>query len=270
MRDDSVAVSGGEKAISLAGLGDRARREINQAAKTYLQSRKRLSHLNGRNVTMRAPLLFLLVMTSTAYAGQCDCQKIVGQCTGAIDFIKSYGSKPSFGAEIEVHSSEKVCSKVEYYVAGTPHQTLLVNKNKEAESLFGTSPITQKSVTYRGCYVCSQTDKDANGKTAGGAGPKDDFSGTWTGSGRNSFGFSQDMTVTVSPAGGNQYQISQSHTAGGTVTNGSGSGTATGKVLSYSVDGGTISCSLTLTSATSVVKKCSGWLTSNEATLTKH
>ncbi|MCY1412807.1 hypothetical protein D9M71_282250 [compost metagenome] len=218
---------------------------------------------------MRTTLLILLLASSAALAEQCDCQKIVGQCSGAIDFIKSYGSKPSFGAEIEVHSSEKACSKVEYYVDGTPHQTLLVNKSKESESLFGTSPITQKSVTYRGCSICSQVDKDPKGTAAESKVPKDDFSGTWAGTGSNSFGFSQDMTVTVTPTGNNHYQISQVHIAGGTSTHGSGSGAANGKVLSYPVDGGSINCSLTLISATSLIKKCSGWLTTNEATLTK-
>jgi hypothetical protein len=220
---------------------------------------------------VRTPLLILLLASSAALAEQCDCQKIVGQCSGAIDFIKSYGSKPSFGAEIVVHSSEKVCSKVEYYVDGTPHQTLLVNRSQEPESLFGTRPITQKSVTYRSCQICANVDPNKGAAKNGDAKqpPANDFAGTWTGSGRNSFGFSQDMTVTVTPTGNNQYQISQVHIAGGTATHGNGSGAANGKVLSYPVDGGTINCSLTLISATSLVKKCSGWLTTNEATLTK-
>lgn len=246
--------------------------EINRVTQTYLQSRKGFSHLNSRNVTMRAPLLILLVMTSSAYAEQCDCQKIVGQCTGAIDFIKSYGSKPSFGAEIEVHSSEKVCSKVEYYVAGTPHQTILVNKSKEAESLFGTSPITQKSVTYRSCSICAKADqvKDSGKNEAGqNSSDSDVFEGTWTGSGRNSLGFSQTYTVEITAMGTGKYRIEQVQEAFMSTTNSSGTGTASGKTLPYQIHDGAVDCTMTLRSPTSASRTCSGYGTSNEAILTK-
>lgn len=222
---------------------------------------------------MRTPLFILLLASTIAFAEQCDCQKIVGQCSGAIDFIKSYGTKPSFGAEIVVHSSERVCSKVEYYVDGTPHQTLLVNRNQEPESLFGTSPITQKSVTYRSCQICASVDPN-KGSAKNGDVPQtlttNDFVGTWTGAGRNSLGFSQTYTVTVTATGANRFQVDQVQEAFMSTTNSTGSGTANGKVLPYQIHDGAVDCTLTLKSANTASKTCRGYGTSNEAILTKH
>lgn len=218
-----------------------------------------------------SPLLTLICISQITLAQECDCQKIVGRCNGAIDFVKGYGSKPSFGAEIVVHSSEKVCSKVEYYVDGTPYQTVLVNRSQEPESLFGTSPITEKSITYRSCQVCSSgAQNKAVTKDGGGPGntAENNFVGSWQGTGRNSLGFSQQATVTVSATGGGQYQIEEVQVALMTSSE-NGSGTANGKVLSYQLGGGAVACTLTLTSATTASKRCSGHGTSNEITLTK-
>lgn len=216
-----------------------------------------------------APLFFLLIPALT-FGYECDCQKVVGQCKGAIDFVKSYGSKPSFGAEIIVHSSEKLCSKVEYYVDSTPYQTLLVNRNQEPESLFGTSPITQKSITYRSCSICSSTNTSQGGTRDGT--PQDrtksDFSGSWKGTGRNSLGFSQSATVTVTSTGAGQYHIEEVQVAIMTSSE-SGDGTAQGKVLTYGLGSGEVRCTLTLTSETTASKKCSGHNTSNEISLTR-
>lgn len=104
--------------------------------------------------TPLVPIFVLAVISGAASAADCDCQIVVGNCAGAIEFIKSYGSSKSFGAEIIVHSSEASCSKVEYFVDSTPYQTILVNRKEESESLFGTSPISEKNVRYSACHVC--------------------------------------------------------------------------------------------------------------------
>lgn len=65
--------------------------------------------------TTLAVALCLLCMGSQAlYAQQCDCARVVGQCSGAVEFLKSYGANGNYGAEIVVHSSENRCSKVGY------------------------------------------------------------------------------------------------------------------------------------------------------------
>lgn len=83
-------------------------------------------------------MIIICSLNSLVYAANCDCTKKVGSCSGAINFLKKFGSPPSFGAEFEVYSSEKSCSSVEYFIDNLPRQTILSNKNKEIESTFGT------------------------------------------------------------------------------------------------------------------------------------
>ncbi len=221
---------------------------------------------------MRICAIAAILLPAFALAEQCDCQIIVGRCDGAIAFISSYGSKPSYGAEIVVHSSERTCSKVEYYLDNTPHQTVLVNTNKVPESLFGTSPITEKSVTFRSCSICARVDGASSSKrnSAGSESKQpDEFSGTWIGSGSNSLGFSRHHTVTITPTGENQYQVAAELRSALTSNRDGGTATAQGKTLSYSIRGGAVNCSLTLQSATSMRYECSGSGGSSDAVLTK-
>lgn len=108
-----------------------------------------------------------------AFANQCDCQTVVGTCQGAVQVTKAFGSAPSYGAEVEIYSSERVCSKVEYFVDGTPYQTMLVNRNKDTENVFGTSPISSSSVRFSACKVCKSASaggvdgRGASGDTPG-------------------------------------------------------------------------------------------------------
>ncbi len=95
-----------------------------------------------------------LAASAQVLSAECDCRETIGQCTGSVKVVKSFGSKPSFGAELIVRSSETICSKVEYFVDNTPYQTILVNSQSEPESTSGTSPVTQASITYKACYVC--------------------------------------------------------------------------------------------------------------------
>lgn len=202
-------------------------------------------------------------------ADDCDCQKVVGQCTGAIDFVKAYGSAPSYGAEIVVHSSERVCSKVEYYVDGTPHQTLLVNKSQEPESLFGSRPITEKSVTFRTCQVCARKESEpVRGQGGDSAGAEaDEFSGHWSGSGRNSLGFRQDLEIDITKSGSNRYQLSEQKKTAFDTFHEAGQGSAQGKTLTYTLDG--TDCTLELSSPSRAIKRCRAWGTSNEIHLNR-
>lgn len=93
-------------------------------------------------------------MKVPAFAQARDCEKVIGRCEGLIELVRSFGSTKSFGAEL-IHSSEMRCSKVEYYVDGTPYQTILANRNKEPESVFGTKPITGENISFSACYICA-------------------------------------------------------------------------------------------------------------------
>lgn len=141
---------------------------------------------------------------SSVSAQQCDCQQVVGQCVGAVEFVKGFGSTPSFGAEIIIHSSEKRCSKVEYFLDSTPHQTVLVNRQKESESLFGTSPISAANVKYSACRICTVVGEEREGKRPGNSDDKaapSPFDGVWVGTLRW-FIASDPIEVHVSSAGG--------------------------------------------------------------------
>lgn len=148
-------------------------------------------------VAMRIGIFgILFICSAVSRANQCDCQKVVGRCTGAVELTKSFGSKPSYGAEITVYSSEKVCSKVEYAVGSTSYQTLLVNKNKETDNLFGTSPISPESIHYTACFICKNLDAtrgDNDSKRPTSTSP---LSGTWSGYTTSLFG-KQDATFNL-------------------------------------------------------------------------
>ena len=153
------------------------------------------------HVTRISRVLSILVanvfISIAGWAAQCDCQQVVGKCTGAIELTKSFGSAPSFGAEIAVYSSEKVCSKVEYFVDSTPYQTVLVNRNKDTESLFGTSPINRESVRYSACYVCKNLEAAAQSAASKAVARPSVGSVTWSGYTTSLFG-RQDATLELS------------------------------------------------------------------------
>jgi hypothetical protein len=148
-----------------------------------------------------ALLVCLAAHSPSALAQQCDCRQEVGKCTGAIELLKTFGSAPSFGAELAVYSSEKVCSKVEYTVDSTPYQTVLVNRNKDTENLFGTSPITKESVRYSACFVCKNLESARRDAEAKGNAQAAAVSGTWSGYTTSLFG-KQEATLNLSIADG--------------------------------------------------------------------
>lgn len=148
------------------------------------------------------PLLFSFIglVAQNSHADDCDCQQKVGRCTGAVEVIKKFGSSPSYGAEIGVHSSEKQCSKVEYYVDNTPYQTILKNKNSDIETVFGTKPISENSVKYSNCYVCysnATKEKDPKDKNK----ESSPFAGRWVATDRNIMGFKHTTTYNVTVNG---------------------------------------------------------------------
>ncbi|WP_375738032.1 hypothetical protein [Pseudomonas boanensis] len=85
----------------------------------------------------------------------CDCSKVVGQCAASIKMKSLTGSKPSFTANYTITSTTATCSKVSYYIDGTPYFNVLANTNTVEDSTFGTSPISMKSFSGLKCEVCA-------------------------------------------------------------------------------------------------------------------
>ncbi|WFU07448.1 hypothetical protein QA648_36585 (plasmid) [Rhizobium sp. CB3171] len=63
---------------------------------------------------------------------------------------RSYGSKPSYGAEYTVNSSVE-CSRVYYYIENTANIAVFENETWISESTFGTKPASQSTFTYHSC-----------------------------------------------------------------------------------------------------------------------
>ncbi|HGP0311731.1 TPA: hypothetical protein ACLE2D_002464 [Citrobacter freundii] len=96
----------------------------------------------------------ILLFSSNVFAYDCDCAKIVGSCTGSAVLTESSGGHGSYRGEVAVSSSTRACSKVDYFVNSTPYSTILNNKDRDVESIFGTSPIKKNDIQFKACYVC--------------------------------------------------------------------------------------------------------------------
>jgi hypothetical protein len=152
--------------------------------------------------TLLATTGFLCV-GAEASATDCDFSKPAGTCRGKITIDSTSGSKPSYSAEYTITSSAATCSKVEYYIDNTPHQTVLKGRNSDQDSTFGTSPITKRDFKVKKCTAYVDRDADGGkgdvGKSSAKAGPAF-FGGHW--SGRVSMLlFSSSMTLTIAVNG---------------------------------------------------------------------
>ncbi|MBP2235249.1 hypothetical protein J2Z31_001741 [Sinorhizobium kostiense] len=117
---------------------------------------------------------------STAGVTACDFDQPTGACRGSISIDSVSGSKGSYSAELTVKSSAGSCSKVEYYLDNTPQVTVIRNAGSESESVFGTRPITRKSLAVKKCTSYAKS-KGSGGNDKQAAGPKF-FEGRWQGS----------------------------------------------------------------------------------------
>lgn len=120
-----------------------------------------------------------------AHAAQCNFSKPVGSCSAQVTIENARGAKGSYSAEATVRSSAATCSKVEYYLDNTPHQTILKASNSEPESLFGTKPITKRSISSVRCTAYEDRERTTGqtggaGSAVGVAGPAF-FEGRWFG-----------------------------------------------------------------------------------------
>ncbi|WP_157122657.1 hypothetical protein [Pandoraea oxalativorans] len=142
-------------------------------------------------------------MVSTIAFGQgnnCDCQQIVGTCAVSVSVIPTESTKGSYGADLKLTSSAPICSKVDYYVDGTPYFTILSQGNRGEDRVFGQKPITRANLSSISCQICKQagTPADNPGRTASPDQPsqKIDLSGTWNSVQTCSFG-TGTSTITI-------------------------------------------------------------------------
>ena len=102
----------------------------------------------------------LMLASSVAFAqgNNCDCQEIVGTCAVSVSVIPTESTKGSYGADLKFTSSAPICSKVDYYVDGTPYFTILSQGNQGADRVFGQKPISRTAISEISCRVCRRTD----------------------------------------------------------------------------------------------------------------
>lgn len=101
-------------------------------------------------------VVWILCAATGASAAECDFDKPVGGCIANIRIQSATGSKPSYRAEISVQSSAPRCSKVEWYLDSTPQSTILKSRSSDTNSVFGTSPITNKSISVQRCTIYAE------------------------------------------------------------------------------------------------------------------
>jgi hypothetical protein len=108
--------------------------------------------------SVQAGVIYLL--SNVAFISQaqdCDCNQVVGGCTATYKLLNIYNDPQGINskAELQITSSVAACSKVEYFIDNTPHQTVLGNTNQAYESIFSTATITSKTVQIQACKICS-------------------------------------------------------------------------------------------------------------------
>lgn len=143
---------------------------------------------------------FLLVVITLAFssavlADTCDCTKIVGRCSGSANLTKSSGSKGNYSGVLEITSSAPSCSRVDYYVDNTPYSSVLNTSNKTTETVFGTSPVTKKSIEFKSCNICFRKEGSST-TTRNDEVKRNKFVGVWKGSLRW-FLVSDQVTITI-------------------------------------------------------------------------
>ncbi|VVE69273.1 hypothetical protein PPN31119_03230 [Pandoraea pnomenusa] len=98
----------------------------------------------------------LLAVSAIAFGqgNNCDCQQIVGTCSVSVSVIPTESTKGSYGADLKITSSAPTCSKVDYFVDGTPYFTILSRGNRGEDRVFGQKPITRANISGIACHVC--------------------------------------------------------------------------------------------------------------------
>ncbi|VVE68812.1 hypothetical protein PCA31118_03047 [Pandoraea captiosa] len=111
--------------------------------------------------------LFTMSTIAFGQGNTCDCQQIVDTCAVSVSLIPTESTKGSYGADLKFTSSAPVCSKVDYYVDGTPYFTILSQGNRGEDRVFGQKPITRSTISEISCRVCRRVDGNVDKSTTG-------------------------------------------------------------------------------------------------------
>lgn len=102
--------------------------------------------------------LFIVTQSSQVQADSyndrsCDCTEIIGKCSGAITDIRNekVAAQQTTSILFNVRSDHQQCSKVEYYIDNTPHQSIFFG-GLTSESIFGLKKKVQ--IEYNACHIC--------------------------------------------------------------------------------------------------------------------
>ncbi|WP_240475745.1 hypothetical protein [Herbaspirillum rhizosphaerae] len=190
----------------------------------------------------------------------CDCQQPVGACSASIA-VKPVEATTlgSYAAELKFTSSAPACSKINYYVDGTPYFNVLVSGNTGTDNLWGPKQISRANITEISCQVCKQVSitpipqdkKPVKSELSPGL-----FDGQWAGAGNNSFGSAQRWTLSFATTAAGQAAITGTMEGNFPTVPISASGTVSGSVLSWK-DQQTL-CSASLLTDVSLAFECHG------------
>lgn len=101
-------------------------------------------------------VIALLAASAGEAAGyECDCTEVIGTCSASVR-VAPQGSRPLDNVDLFFSANASQCAKVEYYIDGTPHMTLLPDGRKARDEIQKTSekPVTRDNVTDLRCLVC--------------------------------------------------------------------------------------------------------------------
>ena len=124
---------------------------------------------------MNKPLVSLifssLLYPVIAHAQSCDFDKVAGTCTAnyTLQNVRNDPNKVNSAAEVRLISSGGECSKVTFYVDSTPYLSVFDHKNTAVEQIFGTTTITNQSVSIDSCQTYATKDdskKDSSDEKA--------------------------------------------------------------------------------------------------------
>lgn len=111
------------------------------------------------SVCVRTILVLFVSLLSASVQAQgnsCDCQQYTSACEASINVVPATSTKGSYGADLRIRSTAPQCSKVDYYVDGTPYFTILSQGNQGEDRVFGQKPITSANISSISCHVCRQ------------------------------------------------------------------------------------------------------------------
>ncbi len=190
----------------------------------------------------------------------CDCQQPVGACAASIA-VKPVEATTlgSYAAELKFTSSAPACSKINYYVDGTPYFNVLVSGNTGTDNIWGPKQVSRANITDISCQVCKQVEikpVPQDGKPARSERKPSLFDGQWAGAGNNSFGSAQRWTLSFATTAAGQAAITGTMEGNFPTVPISASGTVSGSTLSWK-DQQTL-CSASLLTDVSLAFECHG------------